>query len=67
MAPEILREGNSPRGSPKGDVYSFAIILQEVLYRAKPYEVINSVGVLNKGKYGHIIHDIHVFQEYLIF
>ena len=38
-APEILRNNYSSasKGSRKGDVYSFAIIMQEVLYRALPY------------------------------
>lgn len=31
-APELLRAGNS-RGSQKGDVYSFAIIVHEIVYR----------------------------------
>ncbi|XP_031817270.1 olfactory guanylyl cyclase GC-D-like [Sarcophilus harrisii] len=37
-APELLREAEGPwRGTFKGDVYSFAIILQEVLARGPPY------------------------------
>uniref|UniRef100_A0A4X2LMP7 Guanylate cyclase n=1 Tax=Vombatus ursinus TaxID=29139 RepID=A0A4X2LMP7_VOMUR len=37
-APELLREPEGPRrGTYKGDVYSFAIILQEVLARGPPY------------------------------
>ncbi|XP_077991655.1 speract receptor-like [Glandiceps talaboti] len=38
-APEHLREENNmaPEGSPKGDVYAFAIILQEIYSRAQPY------------------------------
>lgn len=32
-APELLRNVNSPQGSQKGDVYSFALILHEMLYR----------------------------------
>jgi atrial natriuretic peptide receptor A len=33
-APEILRDPNSPpQGTQKGDVYSFALILHEMLYR----------------------------------
>lgn len=43
IAPEILREmaqvNNSfnIRGTRKGDVYSFAIIVQEILYRNGPF------------------------------
>ena len=33
-APEILRLNNPPsQGTPKGDVYSFAVICQEIVYR----------------------------------
>jgi len=38
VAPEILRLPNRPaRGTQKGDVYSFAIILQEFHTREGPY------------------------------
>ena len=39
-APEILRLPETerpPHGSQKGDVYSFGIILQEIVYRAMPF------------------------------
>ncbi|XP_034720813.1 retinal guanylyl cyclase 2 [Etheostoma cragini] len=37
-APEFLRDpANSRKGTYKGDVYSFAIILQEVVVRGPPY------------------------------
>uniref|UniRef100_A0A3Q3W595 Guanylate cyclase n=1 Tax=Mola mola TaxID=94237 RepID=A0A3Q3W595_MOLML len=37
-APEFLRDlGSSRRGTYKGDVYSFSIILQEVVVRGPPY------------------------------
>uniref|UniRef100_A0AAY4D6W3 Guanylate cyclase n=1 Tax=Denticeps clupeoides TaxID=299321 RepID=A0AAY4D6W3_9TELE len=37
-APELLRDlENSRKGTYKGDVYSFAIILQEVVVRGAPY------------------------------
>ncbi|XP_051963706.1 retinal guanylyl cyclase 2 [Xyrauchen texanus] len=37
-APELLRDLENPRkGTYKGDVYSFAIILQEVVVRGAPY------------------------------
>ncbi|KAI1295476.1 Atrial natriuretic peptide receptor 1 [Halotydeus destructor] len=38
-APEHLREPEDNRtGSPKGDVYSFAIILQEIINRSAPFD-----------------------------
>jgi serine/threonine protein kinase len=37
-APELLRDPNSPaRGTQKGDVYSFGIILYEVFERNGPW------------------------------
>lgn len=35
-APELLREDNI-QGSQAGDVFSFGIVLQEVMIRDKPY------------------------------
>ena len=37
-APELLRMTTRPiNGTQKGDVYSFAIVLQEITFRADPY------------------------------
>jgi len=37
-APELLRMTARPvNGTQKADVYSFAIILQEIMFRADPY------------------------------
>jgi len=37
-APELLRMTTRPvNGTQKADVYSFAIILQEIMFRAEPY------------------------------
>ena len=39
-APEVLRMTTRPiNGTQKADVYSFAIILQEIMFRAEPYFV----------------------------
>ena len=39
-APELLRMTSRPiNGTQKADVYSFAIILQEIMFRAAPYFV----------------------------
>jgi len=40
-APELLRMTTRPiNGTQKADVYSFAIILQEIMFRAAPYFVV---------------------------
>ena len=37
-APELLRMKQPPvNGTQKGDIYSFAILIQELAYRAHPY------------------------------
>lgn len=37
-APELLRDVTArARGSPAGDVFSFAIVMQEVIVRGEPY------------------------------
>lgn len=42
VAPELLRLHNPPPGgSPKGDIYSFAIICQEILSRNGPFFIEN--------------------------
>lgn len=40
-APELLRAGKGQhgRGTQKGDVYSFAIICQELLTRSGPFDM----------------------------
>ena len=37
-APEELRKKGWCPGSQKADVYSFAIILHEIIYRCEPYD-----------------------------
>ena len=52
-APELLRmPGPPPEGTQKGDVYSFAIICQEIVYRKGPfwledYEYISAEGEMS--------------------
>ncbi|KAJ6216007.1 hypothetical protein RDWZM_010507 [Blomia tropicalis] len=44
-APEHLRQRKPElHGSPKGDVYSFAIVLQEIITRSGPFETVKVVG-----------------------
>ena len=38
VAPEHLRYPSITTGSKKGDVYSFAIIINEVITRAAPFD-----------------------------
>ncbi|XP_055353545.1 atrial natriuretic peptide receptor 1-like [Paramacrobiotus metropolitanus] len=40
-APELLRHAMPIRGTQKGDVYSFAIILQQIILRTPPYHLPN--------------------------
>lgn len=41
-APELLRNPNAPiRGTQEGDIYSFAIILFEIIGRKGPYGGVN--------------------------
>lgn len=41
-APELLRNTNHPaRGTQKGDVYSFAIVLYEIIGRKGPWGYLN--------------------------
>ena len=48
-APELLRNRNSPpRGSQKGDVYSFGLILINIHGRAGPW---GSTGMTAKGRF----------------
>lgn len=37
-APELLRSTKLSTGTQKGDVYSFAIILQEIILRGPPFD-----------------------------
>lgn len=41
-APELIRNANPPaRGTQKGDVYSFGIVLYEIIGRAGPWGVMD--------------------------
>ena len=41
-APELLRHPEPPpKGTPKGDVYAYAVILQEISLRTGPYGDMN--------------------------
>jgi len=50
MAPELLRDAYRPaRGSQKGDVYSFGILLYEMIGRKGPW---GDTAYSKEGKYG---------------
>ncbi|XP_055337247.1 atrial natriuretic peptide receptor 2-like [Paramacrobiotus metropolitanus] len=38
-APELLRQTMPVKGTQKGDVYSFAILLQQIILRSSPFEL----------------------------
>ena len=40
-APELLRSDTECYGNQKGDVYSFAILTYEIVYREFPYQTFN--------------------------
>uniref|UniRef100_A0A4W5QJ32 guanylate cyclase n=1 Tax=Hucho hucho TaxID=62062 RepID=A0A4W5QJ32_9TELE len=40
---ELLRDSMSSSGTQKGDVYSFGIIVQEVVYRSDPFHIPNNL------------------------
>jgi len=63
-APELLRMTSRPlNGTPKADVYSFAIIVQEIVYRAAPYFIDLETP---KSVYYVIVDLLHLHQILLI-
>ena len=51
-SPELLRDPMPPRnGSQAGDIYSMAIIVQEILYRCGPYEALGEMPMVPKGNF----------------
>ena len=51
-SPELLRDPMPPRnGSQAGDIYSMAIIIQEILYRCGPYEALGEMPMVPKGNF----------------
>ena len=51
-SPELLRDNSAHRnGTQKGDVYSFAIVLQEIIYRCGPYEATGQLPMVPKGEH----------------
>ena len=48
-APEHLRSAPPRNGTQTGDIFSVAIIMQEILYRTYPYAAKGDVGMMTKG------------------
>jgi len=54
IAPELLRDANPPvAGTPKGDVYSYGIILQEIQLRNGPF-YLRDLELTSKGEFTEI-------------
>ena len=61
-APELLRDTNPPpRGTQKGDVYAFGIILYELLNRSGPY---GDTDLSPKGKSCYLLSSVSSFSHY---
>jgi len=53
-APELLREHNPPtNGTQKGDIYSFGIILQEIITQSEPFAMheLDAIGLFYENIY----------------
>lgn len=65
VAPELVRETSVP-GRPatqKGDVYSFSIILEEIVVRGGPYEMARQT--LSVQGTIHVF-EVHTFHNFLL-
>ena len=67
VAPEILRQCQlSNHSFQKADVYSFAIVAQEILFRAGPFPLVQGVEITFRGQFLplnnllHFTYKIHV-------
>ncbi|XP_055344144.1 atrial natriuretic peptide receptor 2-like [Paramacrobiotus metropolitanus] len=49
-APELLRRRMEPAGTQKGDVYSFAILLQQIILRSAPFRLEGVPGSNEKAR-----------------
>lgn len=62
-APELLRDPSPPpRGTQKGDVYSFAIVLYEIIGRQGPW---GKITMESHGEKSHFI--MYIFQNDFFF
>ena len=54
-APELLRRAMPPAGTQKGDVYSYAILLQQIILRSEPFQKTKQNTVLHVAD---IVHEV---------
>ncbi|XP_066274196.1 atrial natriuretic peptide receptor 1-like isoform X3 [Branchiostoma lanceolatum] len=55
-SPELLRQRNPPKeGTQKGDIYSFGIIMQEIMLREGPFFVRENDSMMAKAKVEHVM------------
>eukprot|EP01135_Chromosphaera_perkinsii_P005347 Nk52_evm28s343 gene=Nk52_evmTU28s343 len=53
MAPELLEVDESNPATTKVDVYSYGVILWEILTRKQPYKSLTAAAIVSKVKQGH--------------